>query len=782
MLLPATHFLLGGGTCSNISCHQTGRASAPSSTWGGAPFTCYSCHGTTPPYTNYRASAPQYASSYSRGNAHAYHIDVEDVSSDGAGTLGTGTQCKHCHNATTTDNVTIANPLNHADGLYTVGGGTSVFRKWSDGSGLEQSVTMTYAYVPSYYSGQCSNVSCHPPTAKAIKWQAVSQDNSNGCLSCHIITLDGSSSYHHVLSFNEYLYTEYTAPSYPTAIPEGNASSGTNYSSRKCKMCHVDHDIFSHKLNASNTVGRSMNLRTAITVTPDKTSGYTNTDFDNTLVGICISCHSTELEKAASLNQKTEENLPSTKTPAVTKDAFNASAHNYAVPSTMTSGGTFNANCSKCHNAGNNETVSFQTSPYKFKTHDSTFRRLLSPLGMPAPSDPLEENFCFRCHSRISDSALVGGLTKTVSGRDYFGNDGKAMSDDAEYLFMPSAVQTTYTLYFKTIGEEGPSEPMPNKHRDGDRLLLLFGRRLDRAFHVPGGAFISCRRREQRPDHKKSISGFHDFYWKMVTFTSPPASAAITISPGLWTLQIFCKEGNENQNAKVRYRVYKWLSADRSGTQEIIIPSGYAPAEMGLTDDSYMHVQVQVNSSVSLAPGDKISVDFELVTSASDTTDYVADFTFGDGYQGFLAMPSSVPFAPMKGGHTVSAYNDKHRPLPSDDRFSYFVVWQPTFANKHVECGDCHNVHEAGATTHSTGTNAVSSVLKGVSGAVVTSSVTTTLYFRESEPSEPAPNASGNTIDTMGGKWDRKEMLPTQLQGTAPDTSKSLSATIPVTG
>jgi hypothetical protein len=47
-------------------------------------------------------------------------------------------------------------------------------------------------------------------------------------------------------------------------------------------------------------------------------------------------------------------------------------------------------------------------------------------------------------------------------------------------------------------------------------------------------------------------------------------------------------------------------------------------------------------------------------------------------------------------------------------------------ANKHVECGDCHNVHAAGPGTHVAGTNSIgaTSSIRGVSGEVFTPPVT----------------------------------------------------------
>ncbi|MBA4370850.1 MAG: hypothetical protein C0418_04650, partial [Coriobacteriaceae bacterium] len=66
--------------------------------------------------------------------------------------------------------------------------------------------------------------------------------------------------------------------------------------------------------------------------------------------------------------------------------------------------------------------------------------------------------------------------------------------------------------------------------------------------------------------------------------------------------------------------------------------------------------------------------------------------------------------------HKVANYAGLHRPSSEDETRGYIT------RNKHIECADCHDVHEAQASRHSTGTNLVSGALRGVSGARVTTS------------------------------------------------------------
>ncbi len=68
--------------------------------------------------------------------------------------------------------------------------------------------------------------------------------------------------------------------------------------------------------------------------------------------------------------------------------------------------------------------------------------------------------------------------------------------------------------------------------------------------------------------------------------------------------------------------------------------------------------------------------------------------------------------------HGVATYAGLHKPSATDEGSAYFN----TLANKHVECADCHNPHATGqltngsSSTHSIGTNNISSVLAGVRG------------------------------------------------------------------
>jgi predicted CxxxxCH...CXXCH cytochrome family protein len=439
----------GYSTCTNASCHTSGvgiwtgtTSLVTTPTWGSASSTaCSACHGNTT-YTDYRQAAPLYTSPTPKPNAHSPHTTVAAIN--------TGeTQCLDCHNATISSTANNAvNGANHINGNYNVTGGTAAY---ASGENVSTSVTvsLTMSTFAANTVSTCANVSCHPNgvggTKPAIAWNDTSA--SYDCTNCHNINLTLATSYHH--SMNTTTYTPNTAVTtdYPTTVPQGDWSTGTNPTSRKCLMCHVKHNVFSDRMNASNsTGGRAMNLRAAIGTTPNPadTTTYSNSDYSGTgSNGICISCHTNELVKDQT-RQKAEAN--GTHAVAVPNSGYSGAAHQYNVALTTKTGATtFNGNCSKCHNAENGETAQFY-STNNFGTHDSTeigttyVRRLLSALGITTapPTDSLDAKFCFRCHSKTTDTTPGGGPAKGTAGRDYYGAAGAAMT---------SADEDTFTTY-----------------------------------------------------------------------------------------------------------------------------------------------------------------------------------------------------------------------------------------------------------------------------------------------------------------------------------------------
>ncbi|MEN6431053.1 MAG: cytochrome c3 family protein [Coriobacteriales bacterium] len=240
---------------------------------------------------------------------------------------------------------------------------------------------------------------------------------SNGataCYGCHseylamednLLSATGGASrlnsYHHVLGSTalDGDHAPATQSSYPTST-----------SDVFCVSCHGDHDTFNSDKGA--------NLR--MTISASSVSA-TNTDFINPgttgAPGICVSCHSSSLTK----QNGDQRSSGTTYTVSVDATGFAASAHQYKVTATFTAS-PFRGDCVKCHN--DEMTKSYQSSSSlmatmtTFGVHSSPESRILARLGGTL-NDPYEEAFCFKCHSKASDSQ---GSTWTFSyARDRYG-------------------------------------------------------------------------------------------------------------------------------------------------------------------------------------------------------------------------------------------------------------------------------------------------------------------------------------------------------------------------
>ncbi len=242
--------------------------------------------------------------------------------------------------------------------------------------------------------------------------------NAEDCTSCHSHADgfaggesgggDGCSCHSEILSSMQ----DGTASSYHHFIQTDNADY--NVTSKTCLMCHVHHDIFRPDLNPGFGQ-RASNLRADITtpVVQGDATVLANSDYLVTGTGgICLSCHTSTQTKSYVQPDGT------TQTPLLSKTDYDnaTSAHNYSIPITFASDGSiFNSNCTKCHN--DNMTKQYQNSTRTVSTHDSDIRRMLDSLGNATPSDPLEEQFCFSCHSTTSNPNAGANL-------DFFGVKG----------------------------------------------------------------------------------------------------------------------------------------------------------------------------------------------------------------------------------------------------------------------------------------------------------------------------------------------------------------------
>ena len=130
------------------------------------------------------------------------------------------------------------------------------------------------------------------------------------------------------------------ATAYPASAPAAGDDAAAQNAKRTCLMCHVDHDYFRLDQNPQ-TGGRGKNLRAGIEIVPDSADKdtFSNTDYLQGGGGICVSCH-----KYAFTKQNADASEPSTtesgKTPVVQAAVFDASSHNYRVPSVVGNNGS----------------------------------------------------------------------------------------------------------------------------------------------------------------------------------------------------------------------------------------------------------------------------------------------------------------------------------------------------------------------------------------------------------------------------------------------------------
>ncbi|MDA8234008.1 MAG: cytochrome c3 family protein [Clostridia bacterium] len=218
--------------------------------------------------------------------------------------------------------------------------------------------------VPEHTEGTTRCLNCHGSPHKVSPGISNGGVNCQGCHSGITAAMTATAAgYHHVMTGSE---------------PEYNPPSG-----RTCLSCHVDHD----KFNRNKAANLRANFSGASPVGAD-------TDFngtDTTYGGLCLSCHKEARTKPDGLSVIGPINI----------DGFNKSAHNYNAASSFSDGTTFNANCAKCHN--DTMAKEKQVSVNRFSTHNSGFSAMLSPFGDTALTNPMEEKFCFKCHSSTGD-------------------------------------------------------------------------------------------------------------------------------------------------------------------------------------------------------------------------------------------------------------------------------------------------------------------------------------------------------------------------------------------
>ncbi|MDO8915018.1 MAG: hypothetical protein Q7W16_02905 [Coriobacteriia bacterium] len=670
---------------------------------------------------------------HSSGMRTAHTTSTVTMESANTWPLAQAPYCTQCHNATTPDNATLViktTTWDHTcDSCHVTNGNgrhthyTATLHNSAPGSGCAQgtchggitNVRAIHDRVTSGctatgtddqgWAGGCHSLEKEMPATMPgcgvgtagnchINHTGSNHGASSGgvsCYNCHSAyqsnmedgtgTKTGATrtlSFHHVLG---------------SATAEGDSAfSATTYpgpgTDVYCLSCHVDHD----KFNAT----KAANLRAT---SASGTALASSSDFSTTSpYGVCANCHSVERARD-NANQKTE--TTSTRTPAILGAEYSVSAHQYVVTSTFGAGNTFNANCVKCHN--DEQTEAYQNSTYKFGLHWSWQRRILAAMGVTLTEPPHEEDNCYKCHSLAADGF------KANDNLDWYGIAAMSAASQNIYDLIQLGVAGTTTstneLYFRPTTDVSPAEPMPNQHYTGDTFNggTWVGRTM-----APGASSVANETKSQATNVNGTAR------WRMVTFTSPVVATPVSIGAGTWTVNLMAGESSTSQNAYIRYFIYKWNAADTIGTS--VVPVATGAAELPTT--AAVQTLNLAGSAVTLAAGDKVSIDLVLETRATSTNSYTGSFAWGSGAASRLTMPTSVTFTwstPAAFTHKVESYNGVHRPSPTDETQAQIS------ANKHVECADCHDVHAARKVSHTGGGatgNAIgtSSPLLGVSG------------------------------------------------------------------
>jgi predicted CXXCH cytochrome family protein len=202
------------------------------------------------------------------------------------------------------------------------------------------------------------------------------------------------------------------------------------------------------------------------------------------------------------------------------------------------------------------------------------------------------------------------------------------------------------------------------------------------AANFPGARFASAARLTPYPVAFQSITATFFPGWDKSAFTSVVATVGHNATDGTKALCENCHDPHGSNNA----RLTAWTS-----------PSGYTKIT-GTRD----------NTSTK---GSESNLCFNC---------HGWDNTAAGGYTGATAVTGSanvrlnIAQSMLQSyGHTstIIAYSDRH----SDEETAGDLIGA---ANRHAECVDCHDPHEARPGINATGTSASSPVLKGVRGVV----------------------------------------------------------------
>jgi hypothetical protein len=225
------------------------------------------------------------------------------------------------------------------------------------------------------------------------------------------------------------------------------------------------------------------------------------------------------------------------------------------------------------------------------------------------------------------------GQTRTVTANDQTTlTISSAVTLAQGDLFVLYSNGETNTLYFRPSGDEAPSEPMPNAHQTAD--TFEGGTWIGRAM-APGASTVAYETKSQATG-----GGTAPTNWRMVTFTSPPIATAGSLPAAAWGINLYAGESAGQQNAYVRYRIYKWNANDTIGTE--ICARNNSGEITSQTTPGLFAFNAAGCGAVSFVAGDKVVVDLEL--QVNSTNSYTAYYWFGAGAASNVVMPGRLDF------------------------------------------------------------------------------------------------------------------------------------------
>jgi predicted CxxxxCH...CXXCH cytochrome family protein len=479
-----------GTSCTTTDCHSTGnrissRANSGTSnitqTWAGSITDCTACHEFADTQANMHAASP------GMSNTHIIHIG------NGTGGYGSAARgaykitCDDCHHGTTDDGLTI-----RTDGIgnHVNSGNANVIFSLADWTDSDNAGYATGTYT-------CTNVYCHslgdefPPTVyNSVSWNdgplgcdgchgnppTGHKGNPNECEDCHGHVTDGTPMTfsditlhinHNVegggeatggsdcdgCHFDQYkrmnmltpnvIYKHYingATASYPTSD-----SPSMSADDRGCLMCHVDHDIFRPDVN-TGVGNRAFNMRTSITTVPTQSTGWTDSDFDTTGGGICMSCHYQQQTKAVATNDGVQymPALPTVNVGSLSNavEMFQNSSHNYSVTSgAFTDTTVINITCLKCHN----DTLDLNADAPGYQKSN-----VLDNAGAVV-TEPR-----FGLHASANNNYLAPMGMDSSARRDFV--QGKVISYNQPSLYLSNSIDKDYTGYVVVVTKNDGSD------------------------------------------------------------------------------------------------------------------------------------------------------------------------------------------------------------------------------------------------------------------------------------------------------------------------------------